>query len=724
MLSLACAVLLAVVPQEPAPDLVTALLRCEVHGAVAFPPDAIRRALMTDAGALQLLQARDRASDFAAKVAERAREGYLRGGYAEAQVTGAVQDGVLRLDVVEGPRLECGELRCSGVPYTEGSLLMVAMLDMPENLRWAKKTPAKLDAEARSAFAARVQQFCRQKGRHGAQCTVDFDRDGDVMNLRIDVTDRGQEVHVGKLELAGERPEDEAEVRQHLRYEDGALFTEDFATDLRHQLERTGRYARVTISPGEYAVGGRLDPFRVHVQLAGYAPKAAQTDWQAQAQLQRGIDSLRQDMVAGRAVCFELAPAAGSSMPLFGHRLSAARLAGHVAADGLALSCDDLRIDDQVLASPRLVLRNNEVLIAAVAGHYGWAHAAAMLPAKVSIATVLDGDGMMETRFGIGFCTTESAHFELTFHPATAGYLLQHSELSWTRDGDALVASRRDGGDRILRVAADGKLEFSFRHRDEDGSTEVIALAAGGLDAVSAALRPPSGEVRPPLDEAATLLTEACARLQQDLPDKLRPALELVRATAGFVKEQVASQPPASPKVEFVIPGAATPAAAAMAMPMMATAFAGWLGGSGWPRQVMEALPALMLGGGTRADAARRIFALARRTETGPLARVGIAAELRFAGFAEAATAIQQLASENCTAEAVWQDLRALVEAAGHPDGLQQLGACWRKRPQLRELFADLSGDDADEQAARRGFQCLWEAGLGAVVQHLIETGK
>lgn len=144
--------------------------------------------------------------------------------------------------------------------------------------------------------------------------------------------------------------------------------------------------------------------------------------------------------------------------------------------------------------------------------------------------------------------------------------------------------------------------------------------------------------------------------------------------------------------------------------------------GTGWLQTLLEALPGLLLDDTHRAEASQRLMQLGKAAQTGPLARLLIAAELQCTGHGAEAMQVRRLAATACTFEPMWSDVMTIAGALGIGDDLRQLGAWWRQQPELKELLADCNGADADAKALRAGFARLWADGLGELVRRIIQS--
>ncbi len=202
----------------------------------------------------------------------------------------------------------------------------------------------RLDRVTRALYATTVQTCHLRVGRHGARCSVDWTPDGTTVDLRVTVTDAGHEIRVGRLEITGERSEDHDEVMRRVTFQEGALYTDDCARDLRARIESLGRYSRVRLTRPEDARGGRLDPFRVKVEIASFAPAIAATPWDALAQLQRGLAWLETALLRGHAMGIGLTMGDGRDFEI-GQHITFGRGVLHLAADGASVGWDDVRWD-------------------------------------------------------------------------------------------------------------------------------------------------------------------------------------------------------------------------------------------------------------------------------------------------------------------------------------------------------------------------------------------
>lgn len=347
MLTFACGLLLLALPQEV--DLLRAVLRCEVRGTSTFTPARVRAAIAADGVVIRRLREGAGIDDLGAAVRHRVREGYLYAGHGEVEVDTESHGGVLTITVREGSARTCGAVVVEGNGQVPGADIEAALRELEEADRWAAGVAAKLDRRTRALYATTVQTCYLRVGRHGARCSVDWTPDGTTAELRVTVADEGQEIRVGRLEITGERPEDLDEVMRCVTFQEDALYTDDWARDLRARIEALGRYSRVQLPRPEDARGGRLDPFRVQVEVVAFAPAIAATPWDDLAQLQRGLSWVQTAMLRGHAMRFELTPGDGRQFEILGHHLSFARGVFHLAADGVALGWDDARWDGQSL---------------------------------------------------------------------------------------------------------------------------------------------------------------------------------------------------------------------------------------------------------------------------------------------------------------------------------------------------------------------------------------
>lgn len=713
MLLLACA--LSVLPLAQQPDLLPVLLRCEVRGNAAFEARRIRAAVATDAAVVQRVVQRAPAG-FAAFVAGRAREGYLRAGFARARVLGELVDGVLRLDIEEGPRLRCGSVRVDGNEAVSTAAIAAALAAGDDS--WREGEPAPVDQLALAAAAERVRACYRRVGRHGARCELELELDGERLRLCVHVDAEGREVRVQRLRLEGERDGDEAAVLARLRFEPGARYDEAFATDLQQQLERLGRYVRVQLPDGTAAVQGRLDPLLVQVELTGFAPPAAAMPWDDLAQVQRGFAWLQRHLQQGGTLHFDWHAERGQT--LLPMQVSCTGLRLDFGLRGLALQIDQLLVAGPAPIDAALILRPDQILLAARPQHHGLSMGADVLQFSAWLQTVPQGE-YMDVHWGVGLSARAGSEARLQLHPSTALYVLRHPSLQWRRDGAALVAATL-GGIEIVRIGGDGELQLLLQK--QAGLTGVALDFGKSLDEACSRLRPTSGTSLSPLAELATLGCELAQPWLQQLPGDSQQPLALLRGALAVAADRRPGGKAAA-KDRFFIPGPPPQDMFRIGLFCLLNGVAQAPAEAGRLQPLLESLPALLLGASHQRAGAKRLVDLAIADDAGPLLRAAVAVAMHVVGADEVAADLRELAAQDCRFEPFWQDLVAFADLFGARPLLQQLGAQWRQQPELQPLFADLSGglpaDGADEAACKRGCELLWKLGGGELLRRQFE---
>ncbi len=188
-------------PFDPFRDIV-------VRGAVTYAAEEIVNQLAFDETAWKAMRSPSPRSA-AHVLAERVRDGYRRGGFMDADVMIAHEDGRIVLRVTEGPCVRCGTVRVTGNRSVDASVVVDALVQ-PEKQwdgsrqwnGWTAGGVARCDEATRAQAWRRVVARYEAAGVGGTRGHVGFVRSDEAVDLHVQIEDEGDEVRIGRVVLA------------------------------------------------------------------------------------------------------------------------------------------------------------------------------------------------------------------------------------------------------------------------------------------------------------------------------------------------------------------------------------------------------------------------------------------------------------------------------------------------------------------------------------------
>lgn len=705
-----------IVPAQGVGEALVTLRKMEVAGLAAFSRDDVAVALLNDATTLTAVQ-RSLDAETAALVADRVRELHRRGGYAQAEATGKLADGVLRVDLHAGPRFRSGEVRCTGNQVVSAAALRERFAARPQAPMWATdEEKSAANSDARRAWidgefptmddraAERMQRIVRdayrERGRYGARAAVEFVPDGERMTLVVTVASEGHEVRMRSVKLDGEDETAAAAVLSSVGFVRDTLATREAVGALRYGLEATGLYLHVDVAVDDEAPAS-LDPLVVKVKPRPGAPALDAVSPRDVEQVQRALRGLVVRVERGdtlRVTCTLTEPVPmGESL-----RYLPGVASVQVGRDGFLLDVERLQFREAPATRTVFGMCGLGCLFRCGEACAVWRTGVPM-PMELRLASQLAESGEFEFRWGAKFHTRGTSLLDCSLHPATARQVIVRAS-SVQRDGETLALRF---GETTVRIAADGALldeEIAFTAQQHHFA---IAWAKDGLGEMTRAFD--GVAVTSNLGEVVTTVLAAIGS-QLATADPRVPALlrEGVSTAAAALEPGVQGDRPA-PSRAPVLDNPTTSVPALFGMILASTVvnreYRGCL------PVICSAFACVLLGDSRAAKVAFDM--LAEDGSAGPLHRGTVAIGFRLLGNERAADHFRDLAASRATFDDCWRDVADLAASFPALHGLPaRIGARWRTAPELKELFTGVADGAAGDLAAwRKGLELLWNNG-------------
>jgi hypothetical protein len=705
-----------IVPAQGVVQGLLALRKMEVKGLAEFSRDDVAIALLNDATTLAALQ-RPLDAEAVALVADRVRELHRRGGYAQAEATGKLADGILHVDLRAGPRFRSGEVRCNGNQVVSTAALRERFAAQPQAPIWATDdAKSAADSDARRAWIAgefptmddraaeRMQRIVRdayrERGRYGARSAVEFVPDGERMTLVVTVASEGHEVRIRSVALDGEDEAAAAAVLSRAGFVRDTLATREAVAALRHGLEATGRYLQVDVAVGDDAPAS-LDPLVVKVKPRPGAPALEAVSPRDVGQVQQAL--------RGLVARFERGDTVAVTSTLTEEVAMGTGLRALPGAQSLLLRRDAFLLDVEHMQFGEAPATRLVVGFCGLGCLLGYGELRAVwrtgfqLPMQLQVVSRLAESGEFELRWGAAFQTGASGMLDLSLHAATARQLLMRAS-SVQRDGEVLALRF---GETTVRIAGDGVLldeEIAFTSEDR---RFVIAWAKDGLGEMTGAFE--GVAVSSNLGEVVTtMLAATWSQLATDdhrVPALLREGVSTAAAALEFRDRPHRLAKPTVPRLDKATTVVPAGLGLQLASPMVSREFQGCL------PAICSAFACFLLGDARAAKAA--FETLAEDDGGGPLSRGAIAIAWQLLGNERLAGVFRDLAASRMTFDDFWRDAADLAASFPKLHGLPaRIGARWRATPELKQLFTGVADGEAGDLAAwRKGLELLWSSG-------------
>lgn len=722
----------------------------KIQGNVTFSADAIRAGVCWSPPAVVAL----RDGDLAAArevIARCVTEGYRNSGFHDVKVGVTSSDAHFVVEIAEGDRLRCGAIVVTGNRRVATADLQTDLMTkagsaqgraftaghedalLPADFagHWLPTNFARSGAASAEVAAAAVRSAYAELGYAKTRVEVSFQRNGDRLDLHVEVADEGEQIRVASLVIIGERTADLPAVMQRLDFQPNCLFTNSFCNNLERQLLRTGRYATVKCDapPPNQPL---LDPLVVRVRRVGYAPSDDAATQRDMGQLLAAFDQLAGHFQAGRGIQggFDI----GTGSALLGAWIGPGAVSLILDQGAMRFTVAALRGPSGSFASFACDLTSDGLLLV-----HGDRWAAVRCDGLLDFSLTIrsqpsphTGFASQEFRWGFNLSRGGAPPPLVHFHPTTAAYLLRGESTRCRRDGELLMLHI---GDTDLRIAADGT--FTPRAVSEgtttpDPSTTPVRIALldepQQVDLAALRAKLPAEKQVPLLGLLWPFATAGAIEWLAAHDIDLGEALPLLRSAAWLALPTT---------VEALVDGGAdyfratvskqdtVTSEVAAVIGLAATRIGAFWPGDGWPAVMLNVGPHMLGAEGGLERGAKHLYELRQDPRLGPLALGAIGGTLHLLGFEQPAGVVLEEALARCTFDAAFADLDSMTP----PDGfvgqaLRAVGQHWRADPATAALCAVPDGQAADLAACRRGLQVLWDAGLGACLRRALGEGR
>lgn len=259
-----------------------------INGARQWPAEDVRRELVSDLETIIAAHPASPLANYPQLLADRVRDGYLKGGFALANVSVRLdpqaQQVIVSID--EGPRYLAGDIRVNGPPGCDAAHIaawltavqakpgarMIGFKERgdesspqwvdknnqrihPDKPVWEPGKPVHIPTGRAQEYQLAVQRALEQQGYpqsviHTALVRDDVKR---TASLVVVVTDLGRRNRIDRIDVIGSKRDSEADVLRYLGIRAGQVATESHCAQWRHKLWLSGRYLEqeVTIEPAK-----------------------------------------------------------------------------------------------------------------------------------------------------------------------------------------------------------------------------------------------------------------------------------------------------------------------------------------------------------------------------------------------------------------------------------------------------------------------------------------
>lgn len=702
--------------QQPAPF--GALQQLEIAGNRTFERPQILVTLAMDPRVMSLLGGRSApdATELAESIASRIRDGYRFSGFADVEVDAVAGADGHRVEIDEGARSRCGEVRITGNTTLATDALRAALRHDDSELAWRAGEFARFDAAFLPWVEKAMVSAYREAGRRDVRVQARHARDAGLAHLAIEVEDEGREVRVRGIDLLGETDAARDIVLDRLQWPPGSLLTGDRLRQLRSDLEALGRYRSISIVEPEDP-SDETAALAVTVQVLPDAPAPDAAFARDARQAQAGLQSLAAHLHGGGTLRATLSVDEPLDLGIL--EVLPGSVTIDVAGGGVVVRCDHVRIAGEAAAPGLLAVTSRSVAL--VVGDAVRAAHAFDRPVGVTLRIdfVVSESGELQFSWQAGINAEGGADLvTVNIGPGFAAALVSDATAMCRRDGEDLLLGEGDEHVRIgpageietrsVRVSSPGRSPFILELRDTTLETEAGAAVApaaeprrlaGGFAAMGiAALERRLDLTRGRMPEAAALLRSSVAWL-------LAPPAPGVEPPAGHPR--LLAPPTGQTQAQFIAGMLAAGAVVSERCPWLSALLA-----SGW---------GLTVGGESAGDALRALGSMADDPRYGPIA---LSIAIGMADIVGQPRLVEQLLAarrQRASIEAIHGDVVSLLAAFEWSSSrLHRLVAHWRADSELAGLFTDPPTDDiaaGDRAALRQALLVLWESPLGTWVR-------
>lgn len=323
-------------------------------GNTTFPADSLREALMNSPGYLMASHHAARRAPFLALLERKVTDGYKSCGFPEPRVTVSYDEktGRVKVQIVEGKRFMCGEVKVSGVSKTVASGV-VERLTKPspdgtdnnssptgdrsgtrteekkagdgvsvKTTAYMELTPAKAENPLTPGRKPRKERFVWQPGKPAGFCEaawrdLEFDTkevlaengfffakvslhpklvpETGLADLMVEVTELGPPGVLSTIEVSGNEKNSASEIKQFLGLKPGMKITRALLEAAEQKLWDSGRFRYYELKPEPDPGAGPASPqtrLQISVVEFDFAPKLTDTLSRSQQALLRLCDWL------------------------------------------------------------------------------------------------------------------------------------------------------------------------------------------------------------------------------------------------------------------------------------------------------------------------------------------------------------------------------------------------------------------------------------------------
>jgi len=486
-----------------------------VTGASAFPPEGIVQAVRRSSRFLIESHPRAPLQRYLQWLEETVRSGYLAAGFAEPQVTAAVDKGgsVVTLKVVEGPRLRAGDVAVQGNKAVAAAAIVQALTEPRQGSDgetrkavWPAGSPARFDAGFPLAAEGAVRSVYARAGYLAPSVQVVVDPEAeDKARLLVHVAEEGMQHALGEVRFSGSFTDPEPAIREAAGIRPDSPLDTASLDALRSRLQALGRYSKVVVEKPEPREGGKAD-FTVKLWQAPFAPPLGAPETEVRKAVRRAAQWLSepakwQKTLAVRAKSGPLSSGSASGM--------STSMEFQLAHDGILFALNVTSTDGSPPAATAFsLLRGEAQLVIAWGPLKLWARSTARPSTQLLVRAAVepldpeapkDGDRSMRLILGLAakgdpegatrapfsvqvelpevsqtyFATWERLHFQLEDKSLQVGYRGEDKSGPPAPIGSI---DRATGACRFTRTERLGEGEVTFGFEDSSLAARVEAL--------------------------------------------------------------------------------------------------------------------------------------------------------------------------------------------------------------------------------------------------------
>lgn len=203
--------------------------------------------------------------------------GYQHSGFPQAKIEAEYDPPMEKIvvRVEEGPRFFCGDIVITGAKHVDTVLLAESLREpaKQEKTPWVTGRPVRLDATAMTGLINRIKEALTAQGFFLTKFDfrTSMEPGESAQKLEIIIKDEGPRAEIGKITIAGNERDSDAEILEYLKLQPGQRFDTGLVERLQKRLEESGRFvgSHITGTASQQDAEG-LRIFDLNIDLRDY----------------------------------------------------------------------------------------------------------------------------------------------------------------------------------------------------------------------------------------------------------------------------------------------------------------------------------------------------------------------------------------------------------------------------------------------------------------------